>query len=352
MKKKVGIYIHIPFCKRFCFYCHFCKLPFNKDRVRQYISSLEKEIELKASREYTVDTIYFGGGSPSLIPPGEIGSILKKSRNNFTVEEGAEVTLEANPEDIDTPRITSWNEWGINRISLGVQSFALKDLAYLQRRHTADQSLKAIELIRSSGISNISIDFIVGLPTQTEESIGDNLQMTQGLSIPHISAYLLEDVPLFEEKEQIDPRHYHLVRTGLLSMGYRHYEVSNFCLPGNRSRHNTKYWENKPYIGLGLSASGFENGRDYRNTDNIREYIRRISDNQLPVQSMNRLNTSRRKVITGLRLMEGVHEKLLDPFSAPVRELLEAKFLFHEKKRVRVNPEKILLLNEILGRIV
>lgn len=347
MKKKVGIYIHFPFCRRLCFYCHFNRQYYQHTQVRQYLNYLQKEVHLRQNPQYIIDSIYLGGGSPSLLSPSELEVLVDTIRKHFSIAPGAEITMEMNPEDINRESLRIFSSIGINRVSLGVQSFIEEDLHFLTRSHTPRQNLSAIHDLKDFEITNINLDFIIGLPGQTQADLEKNYGIAKEQNISHISAYLLEGLP--ESEDHVHQHNlYHFSRKMLKSLGYQHYEVSNYGQRGLYCKHNLKYWRNQEYIGLGLSASGFEDNMDYQNHDDLYDYMEKIKRHCLPIKSLNRMDLTRRAIITGLRLLRGIplssfssHEKVLD-------QLVSDGLVQKTQTRVKVNPEKILVLNEIL----
>jgi oxygen-independent coproporphyrinogen-3 oxidase len=282
-----GIYIHIPFCRRACHYCNF-HFSTSLQRKNDFVSALLEEIERK--RLYfegeSVETIYLGGGTPSLLSAGELEQIMKKLRTVFPIEAGAEVTLEANPDDITIAgNLQSWRAAGINRLSIGIQSFYEEDLQWMNRAHTASQALNSITMAQEEGFDNISIDLIYGSPILTDEHWARNVEQAIRLKIPHLSCYALTVEPKTaldkmisqHKKEAVDPdtqaRQFLLLMDWLERAGYEHYEISNFALPGKRSRHNSSYWQGKKYLGLGPSAHSYDGGSRQWNIANNALYI-------------------------------------------------------------------------------
>jgi len=348
--EKIGIYIHIPFCKRKCFYCHFVKYPYDTELVEKYIHTLCKEIPLRAKPHYTVDTVYIGGGSPSLLNETHLSAIMESLQGHFKIQEtrDLECTVEVNPEDVTISKLEFYRKLGVNRLSIGTQSFMPEDLEYLKRPHTVRQSKEAVEMALNAGFSNISIDFITGLPTQTKKSLRENFSFLRGFDIPHVSAYILEEVEEGEEKDLRDNRLYFLTRSILREYGYCQYEVSNFSKPGFFSRHNMKYWRNELYIGVGLSASGFENDMDYKNAAVFAEYFEKIERGILPHAEENGVNKNLRQIVVGLRLIEGIPAHCFDSYAQEVEFLLANKVLIRKGENIGLNPRKLLLLNEVL----
>lgn len=349
--KKSGLYIHFPFCRRACFYCHFFKKKFQPLKAAAYLARLAHEIRLRSDPVLSVDTVYIGGGSPSLLAAAQVAGILETAAENFTLTGNAEVTLEANPEDLSLPLLKGFRSAGINRLSIGVQSFLERDLHCLKRTHGAAQAVRTAELAWDAGFTNISIDLIIGLETQSSKSMDLNFRTIKKLNPAHVSLYILEGVPRPAADER-DARLYFHCRNSLLSLGYEHYEVSNFCRPGKASRHNLKYWKNQPYIGLGPSAAGYLDGRDYRNHPDLMKYGASLEKGVPPEQKTALLQPALRRIITGLRLLDGIPAPAFKLFSTPTDFLLAEGFLVRRGNNIAVPADKILLLNEILGYFI
>jgi oxygen-independent coproporphyrinogen-3 oxidase len=282
-----GIYLHIPFCRQACHYCNF-HFSTSLQRINDFIEALLKEMQYRKDylgRE-SVDTIYFGGGTPSLLEGKALDTILAELRRHFHIAAGAEITLEANPDDIVAKSpLLSWKRAGINRLSIGIQSFFEEDLRWMNRAHSADQALETIRATREAGFENFSIDLIYGSPGLSDEGWQKNIRTAIGLGIPHLSCYALTVEPRTaldhlikkQKSPDIDPdvqaRQFLILMDEAASAGYEHYEISNFAFPGHRSRHNSSYWQGKPYLGLGPSAHSFNGHSRQWNVSNNAEYI-------------------------------------------------------------------------------
>jgi oxygen-independent coproporphyrinogen III oxidase len=328
-----GVYIHIPFCRKACHYCNF-HFSTSLKLKNEFLHALLKEIEITAStpedtRKETsgylkgemVDTIYFGGGTPSLLSEEELTAIFNQLHRYYSISATAEVTLEANPDDITQEKLEAWKKSGINRLSIGIQSFFDDDLVWMNRAHTSEQSIAAIQLSKAAGFHNLTIDLIYGTPGLTDEKWKQNVDIAIHAGIPHLSCYGLTVEPstaldkLIRQKkvEDIDQekqaRQYLLLMQWLGAAGYEHYEISNFAKPGLRSRHNTSYWQGKTYLGLGPSAHSFD-GRSRRwNISNNAMYIQSVANNELPVESEELTVTQQinEYIMTALRTSEGVN---------------------------------------------
>lgn len=347
-RQKIGIYIHIPFCKRGCFYCHFFKREYDPDLVEKYIRALVDEIQLRSNPGYVVDSIYIGGGSPSLLKEHQVAAVFDVVKDHFKMEPLVECTMEVNPEDVSENKLRCWKEMGINRLSIGTQSLTQEDLNYLKRTHNVSQSIKAIENALKMGFPNINADFIISLPAQTRETLKDNFSVLKNYNVPHVSAYLLEEVEESEEKSARDNDLYFFTRDFLSQLGYTHYEISNFSRPEFQSKHNLKYWKNESYIGVGLSAAGYENGLDYKNTIDFDEYFEKINQRKLPQAEIDASGLNVRPIVMGLRLMEGISIDYFNDSREELDFLLCNGLLVRRDCCIAVNPGKLLLLNEIL----
>jgi oxygen-independent coproporphyrinogen-3 oxidase len=286
-----------------------------------------------------------------VLAASQVHGILDAMARNFRLAPAAEITLEANPEDVTLHWLRGIREAGVNRLSLGVQSFADRDLRFLRRTHDAGQARRAVATARDAGFANVGIDLIIGLETQSAGSMEANYRAIAALRPGHVSVYILEGVSRSVDDER-DARLYFQARRRLLELGFRHYEVSNFCRPGRASRHNLKYWRMEPYIGLGASAAGYLGGRDYRNIRDLRRYGAALTHAKLAEARTRQLDPAKRRIITGLRLLEGIPSSAFAPFSAASDFLISEGFLARRGRNIAVPAERILLLNEILGYFV
>jgi oxygen-independent coproporphyrinogen III oxidase len=289
-----GIYLHIPFCKQACYYCDF-HFSTNTSLRSDLVKALASELQLQKNYlDEPVKTIYFGGGTPSLLDDAEISFLLKEIEKNFEVAGSAEITLEANPDDLTPEKLNSLYELGINRLSIGIQSFDDTVLRFLNRVHDSEAGYKCIADARASGFTNISIDLIYAIPSQNKHSWINNILKGTELEPEHISAYSLtieektvfgrwaakgKLIPAGEEAsaEQLD-----VLLQILEKAGYEHYEISNFAKPSYYSRHNSSYWKQEPYLGIGPSAHSYNISSRQHNISNNHEYMRSIKMNQVP----------------------------------------------------------------------
>lgn len=348
-----GIYIHIPFCRQACLYCNFhfsTSLTLRND----LINALLKEIALStAYNDKSIETIYFGGGTPSLLQAESLNTILNALHQKFSIAPDAEITLEANPDDISQQLLTSWKSVGINRLSIGVQSFFEEDLKWMNRAHSAEQSVNSIVLAQHAGFEHLTIDLIYGSPGLSDEKWQYNIEKAIDFDIPHLSCYALTVEPKTalhsliakNKMRDTDPeqqaRQFVQLMNRLEEAGYEHYEISNFSLPGKRSRHNTAYWQDKPYYGFGPSAHSF-NGKDIRswNIANNSLYIQSLRQNIIPLQK-EKLTTVQRLneyIMTSLRTMEGINlDHVENRFGVAYAQRLLAASRAHSEKMVIQN---------------
>jgi len=315
-----GIYIHIPFCKQACHYCnfHFATSLRYKDEL---LSALKKEIEIQKNYLLSgeIETIYIGGGTPSLLTIVELQSVFDKIREQFVVREDTEITLEANPDDINEEMLRGWKQIGVNRLSIGVQSFFDDDLLWMNRAHNAEQAIGNLQLAKKY-FENITADLIYGSPGLTNEKWKKNVEQMIALDIPHLSCYALTAeprTPLYKmirdkQREDIDPsrqsEQFLLLMEWLEKAGYEHYEISNFAKPGMRSRHNSSYWSGKKYLGLGPSAHSYNGQSRQWNISNNQSYIESIKKNTIPFEKEELTETQKinEYIMTSLRTVEGL----------------------------------------------
>lgn len=284
-----GIYLHIPFCKSKCAYCNFFSLVTEK-KMDDYVSALKKEIINRKSYlgDDVVKTIYFGGGTPSLLPVKYVDEILELLHENYNIISNPEVTLEINPDTIDKDKMLALKHLGVNRMSVGIQSFNDDDLRYLGRRHDSRHALQVLDDLSSVGFDRITLDLIYGMPTLTEEKWNHNLDIFFSTGISHLSAYALTVEPktilgqkiekeeLQEVSEEETIRHYNILVERTKENGFEHYEISNFAKEGCRSQHNSIYWQDVKYLGLGPSAHSYDGNSRQWNVSNLTKYIQLI----------------------------------------------------------------------------
>jgi oxygen-independent coproporphyrinogen-3 oxidase len=376
---KLGIYIHIPFCKQRCRYCTFLSDDDTGDKERSlYVAQLSCEISGK-SEQYAkgrvVDTIFIGGGTPTILPSGEIDDIIEAVYSRFNVSDDVEITIEANPGTADRGYLQSLRNVGVNRLSFGVQSFDDAMLRRLGRIHTASEAVAAYEAARAAGYDNVNIDLIFGLPDQSAASWARDLANAVSLRPEHLSFYdlqLEEETPLYEDvmsgrlealSDIDDRRMYHAAVDILTKSGYEHYEISNAALPGKRSRHNLKYWSLDDYLGIGLGAHSYICGRRFSNTEFRGDYIKARGSDQMV---SNYYNNTRGDEISeyvwlGLRRTDGISlsdfsarfgEDFMKIFAEETEGLIERRLLTREGDKLRLTALGLDLSNVVFREFV
>lgn len=326
--KKLGIYVHIPFCKEKCYYCDFITMPYQEKRIGEYFSLLEKEVYMYKDKfeNYTIDSIYFGGGTPSFVDSKYIIDLILLLKKYFFIEDNIEFTIETNPDTLDKYKLNDYINYGINRISLGVQTFNDNILKILGRNHSSETIINDIEIIKEIGFKNLSLDLIMGLPKQKLSNIKNDLQIIREISPKHISYYdlIIEENTrfnkLYKEKKLLLPtddenrKFYKNIISSLNSMNLNQYEISNFAVTGFESKHNLKYWLVNEYLGLGIGASSYIHNYRYTNEYRYKEYKNKINNDVLPIQAKEYLTYNNKifeKIIMNMRLVTGLSLKEL-----------------------------------------
>lgn len=321
-----GIYVHIPFCRKRCSYCDFhFSTTFSGYRT-ELIAAIIREIELRKNElNKPIETIYFGGGTPSLLTQEELSAILNMIRKSFVFKKEVEITLEVNPEDVTLETSIYWNNLGVNRISIGLQSFKESDLKWMNRAHDLDQGFKAVELLKKQGFENISVDLIYGLPGLTLLEWEHHLEQVITLNIQHISAYCLtvekrtalnhfvNTGKLKTPSEDIQSEQFNLMLRNLIQNGFFQYEISNFAKPEFESKHNSSYWKNKPYLGVGPSAHSFDGNTRRWNVSNNTNYHKNVgkNDSWFEMEILSKNDQWNELFLTGLRTIWGVSKTRL-----------------------------------------
>ena len=355
-----GIYIHIPFCRQACHYCNFhfsTSLALQND----FTTALLKEIEWRKTYldHETIETIYFGGGTPSLLPDSALRDILDSVYHHFRISPNPEITLESNPDDMQPDRLQIWKDIGINRLSIGIQSFFAEDLTWMNRAHDARQAIQAVEQVRKTGFDHFSLDLIYGLPGLTDENWEKNLRTAISSGAQHISCYALTVEPktalfkMIRMKKTADVQPEKQVSQFLSGIeileaaGYEHYEISSFAKPGNRSRHNSSYWQAEKYLGLGPSAHSFDGRSRQWNISNNALYIQTVKTGKLSFESEilqpgDRLNEY---IMTSLRTGEGLDlQYVSDQFGKEKRIGLEKNAATYiSRNQIESNQGKLVL---------
>lgn len=358
------IYIHIPFCKQKCSYCNFhfsTSLNFKEEMLR----AMKTEIQLRKDelQKRSLKSLYFGGGTPSILSVDEINSLIDEVLHHFSFEKDIEITLEANPDDLDKNFLKQLAGTPVNRLSIGTQSFFEEDLKLMNRAHTASEAEGSIKRAQDFGFENLSIDLIYGSPTSNLEIWKENLHKTIALEIPHISSYALTVEPktaldnwiskgkVKSPKEEEQNREFYYLSDFLKDHGFEHYEVSNFAKPGFYSRHNSSYWKYQEYLGIGPSAHSY-NGFDVRswNVANNQQYIKKLSTKLLAKEEeiLSKEDQFNEMIMIGLRTIWGVDleslkvkfdDRFLEHFQQEIKQKMEEGILIIEKDHLKI-PEK------------
>jgi len=332
-----GIYIHIPFCKQACHYCdfHFSTSLTYKDEL---IGALLHEIKLQKTYlgGETIETIYFGGGTPSLLKANEINVLIDAITSLHTVASGTEITLEANPDDLDNDKIKMLRQTPVNRFSIGIQSFFDDDLIWMNRAHRSNEAEGSVKRAQDAGFDNITVDLIYGYPLLTDQKWKTNLDMVFDLQVPHVSAYSMTVEPrtalaAFIKKKKQPPMNeeqsaeqFMQLMDEMASHGFEHYEISNFCKPGHYSRHNTNYWKGVKYLGIGPSAHSYNGETRQWNIANNAKYIQSLTTSVIPAEQeiLSETNRLNEYIMTSLRTMWGLELSKLNTIAAGASDML------------------------------
>lgn len=363
-----GLYIHIPFCRSRCSYCDFATGLYEKELANRYVTAVVSEINSSSVAGPPVDTIYFGGGTPSLLDPAQLDRIISALSGRFDVAPDSEITLEINPGSVNEARLREFRQLGINRASFGAQTFDDRELAKLGRSHTAADTRRTFQNLRAAGFDNVSFDLIAGLPGQTLDGWQQNVNEALALAPEHLSFYLLEvhsGTPLAQHiqrglqpvpDEDLAAVMYDWMLRRAAEAGYEHYEISNLCRPGFESRHNTKYWTGAPYFGFGCSAHSYDGtSRRWSNERDTLEYVRLVEHGSSPViekQLLTESDVRAESLFLGLRLMRGVSRALCKDYETDLERFREAGLLELDGDCVRLTRSGALLSNEVFSAFV
>lgn len=373
-----GIYIHIPFCRKKCNYCAFLSSASTEAEREEYVEALLQEIRIRKGEVAQADTIYFGGGTPSLLTGDQIWRIIDAVKANYTISTDAEITLEANPATLTREKLESYRRAGVNRLSMGVQSMNDARLQYLGRIHTAEDAVKEFRMARAAGFDNINLDLIFAVPGTHLSDVMEDLQAITALQPEHISFYSLqleEGTPFFQQFEtgrlqevpdDEDREMYHRGCRFLKEQGYEHYEISNYAKAGYASRHNSKYWSMAEYVGLGLGASSYVGHCRMENLSDLKEYGAAVHRGQKPfetVYSNSEKDDVAEAVFTGLRRREGIsfkdvlgsREEFFQYYSdaeADIAEFCKGGFLEVTDVGMRLTEQGIDISNRIMALFV
>jgi oxygen-independent coproporphyrinogen-3 oxidase len=373
----LSLYIHIPFCVKKCLYCGFYSTPYSQEHADEFLSGLRREAALykDAFHGRVFESIYIGGGTPTALSFDQISSLLGIIQEHFLTSEGAEFTVEANPNTVSEQKLKLFLDHGVNRLSLGVQSFSNTVLRTLGRLHTAEDAVVAVKCAKQAGFQNIGIDLIYGIPGQTMSLWRESLERAIVLGPKHISAYSLsldegtwftrevEAGRLALPDEETVAEMYELVVSALALAGYRRYEISNFSLPGFECRHNMNYWKRGEYLGLGPGAWSFISGKRYANVSDVQEYDRRLAAGSRPVEyeeAVRPEQAAAEAVMLGLRTEAGIdmrrfaqeHGRQAAQRLARNRDRLDGRgLLFSSSDSLRLTDSGILLSDDVIDRL-
>jgi oxygen-independent coproporphyrinogen-3 oxidase len=374
----LGLYVHIPFCAAICNYCNFNRGLFDAALKARYVDALVSEIGKERLRpcRAAADTIYFGGGTPSLLEPDEVARIIEACDETFDVAADREVTLEANPETVTVDRLAAYRAAGVNRLSFGVQSFRDEELRRLSRLHGADRARQAFHEARAAGFDNVSLDLMMWLPGQQVDDWLGSVDQAIALSPDHLSLYLLEVYPNAPLKEEMARARwsqapdddaavmYVSAMERLEAAGYEQYEISNVARPGCRSRHNLKYWTDGEWVGFGCGAHSTRGGARWKNVSATGEYVERVQRGEPTAVEVRRLSAAERlgdALFTGLRLCDGVDETAIqaryqvdvwERYGSDLRRYVEAGLLMRQDRRMRLTRQGMLLAHEVMAVFV
>lgn len=363
MNKIKSVYIHIPFCDSICSYCDFCKVVYNNSWVIPYLNKLNEEIDNSYLGE-EIETLYIGGGTPSCLSLTELKHLFGIIKR-FKLSKNLEFTFECNLKDLEEEKLKFLHQNGVNRLSIGIESFSNKKLKFMNRESDFKDAKRKIELARTVGFQNINLDLMYAIPGETLKELENDIDLILKLKPEHISAYslIIEKNTLVglnkikPIEEEHDLKMYELLCKKLKKKEYIHYEVSNFAKEGFKSRHNLTYWNNEEYYGFGCGASGYVAAIRYENTKSLTEYLKGnfVSSNSL----MSKVDNMENELILGLRKLEGVNlEKFFDKFEEnmqnifPIKPLIKSGDLIYKDGTIYINPKKLYVMNEILIKLI
>ena len=372
-KKPTSAYVHIPFCTQICYYCDFSKVFIKNQPVDSYLEHLLEEFQSYDIQK--LRTLYIGGGTPTALSAPQLEILLKGLTKNLDLSVLEELTIEANPGDLDADKIAVLKNSAVNRVSLGVQTFDDKMLKKIGRSHLEKDIYENIDRLKLAGFDNISIDLIYALPGQTMEQVKDNVAKAIGLNIPHMSLYslILENHTVFMNrmrrgklplpKEELEAEMFEYIITELERAGFEHYEISNFSKPSFESRHNLMYWDNAEYYGIGAGASGYVNGVRYKNHGPIRHYLSAVEEGNARIteEHLSQKEQMEEEMFLGLRKKLGVsmarfEEKFGRPFEGLygeiVRDLVQQGLMQIEGDRVRMTKRGLFLGDTVAERFI
>ncbi len=375
-KTPTSVYIHIPFCATKCYYCAFNTYTFHKEQAKAYLAALRTEIALYASETDPLQTIFIGGGTPSILSTDALTQLFTDVHRHFQITPDAEITVECNPGTVDNEKLNVMKDNGVNRLSFGLQAMQDETLKQLGRIHSVAEFLQSYRLARDSGFENINIDLIFALPDQTMDAWHHTLNAVISLKPAHISAYNLvmeETTPFYEwwqagelhlPSEDTEADMFQYTIETLTAHGYTHYEICNFARPDHYAKHNLVYWNNQPCIGLGAGASGYVNGTRYRNIRGIAPYIDKLAERNKPIADTERLTGDAEKaevLMLALRKREGISlgvyqnrfgEKIEVAFGSILKKWMDLGLLERTATHLRLTPRGLFLANEVFVELM
>lgn len=377
MKQSTSAYVHIPFCEHICYYCDFNKVFLEGQPVDEYIEALLKEAHLSLIKNpvKNMETLYVGGGTPTSLNASQLDRLLSGLREILPYNEG-EFTVEANPGDLSGEKLDVMKNYGVNRLSMGVQTFDDRLLKKIGRKHTAKDVYDTVRLLEEKDFSNVTIDLIYALPGQSLESFRDTVERALALDLPHYALYslILENQTMFMNwvrrgkmqlpEQELEAQMYAETIEAMEKAGRMQYEISNFAKPGFESQHNLVYWNNQNYFGLGAGASGYLENRRYKNRGPIQHYMKALTDNQLPILEEERLSQKEQieeEMFLGLRKISGVDktvfesrfdQKLTDVYSDVIEKLKQQKLIAETDSRVRLTKTGLFRGNDVFEKFL
>ncbi|MCX2576053.1 radical SAM family heme chaperone HemW [Pedobacter sandarakinus] len=369
-----GIYVHIPFCKKACHYCDF-HFSTSLQYADEMVNAICKEILMKKDRiTGSLDSVYFGGGTPSILSLQALQKIFDTIDKAFSVNQDAEITIEANPDDLTAAKLHELKQLPVNRFSIGIQSFYEEDLIWMNRAHNANEAESCIKRSQDAGFENLSIDLIYGFPLLTDEKWLNNIAKAITLQVPHISAYALTVEPRTALAHAIKNKHqtpvsdqqsagqFELLMAKLETAGFEHYEISNFAIPGHYAVHNTNYWRGIPYLGIGPSAHGFDGRNRFMNPANNAAYLNSLSHDKLPevIEELTNNDRFNEYMMTSLRTMWGIDlEKIRSDFGEMfyeetiknINSLNNDGWLLKSEKKIKLSADGKLFADHIASSL-
>ena len=363
-----GLYIHIPFCDIKCPYCDFTSIvEENKDIYEKYVDALLKELSFYLNENFQLETVYFGGGTPSLLSPNQIGKIIKFIRDNIPIKNNPEITMELNPNTYRYNEFLEIKEHGVNRVSIGNQSFLEKNLISLGRNHLPEDTFKTVEDAFKSGIKNINLDLIYGIQGQSADDLKKDLKIYLSLPITHISAYMLtaySDTPLGKlvqsghytlPDEDITSEMFYLIDNFLEKNGFLRYELSNWAKEGFECKHNLLYWTDEEFLGIGVSSWSYLNSERFGNVKNINEYISKVNNGQKPVlfrEKITEEEKKKEKIMLGLRLKKGIPINWVNGKVDLLHKFVDGGYAVIKNGRFILTQKGLMVSNSISAELI